>query len=300
MNKLNWDDYRYFLAISRKRSLTAASRSLGVSQPTVSRRLRSLEQALQVRLFNRVRGGYEPTQEGSELLVTATHIEEQLEQVDRKIFGKDLELKGELRVTCTEFFLNAYLAPHAWKFLQENPGIDFSISCTQSMLSLSRRDADIALRFTLKPADTLAGRRLTKVHYAAYASNEAARTQFKPENRDQWPWIGLQDDFYNRMLFGSVFPARQFKHRVDSMSALHSMVCNGLGVALLPCYVGDKDVNLTRVDPEPNPESTIELWLLYHPDIRKMQRVQLFAEYIREQILKDSDLFEGHRPRISS
>jgi DNA-binding transcriptional LysR family regulator len=298
MHNLNWDDYRYFLAISRMRSLTAAGRSLGVSQPTVSRRLQALEQSLQVRLFNRVQGGYELTQEGSELLETASHIEEQLEQVDRKIFGKDLELKGELRVTCTDFFLNTYLAPHTWKFLKDNPGIDFSIACTQTVLSLSRRDADIALRFTQKPDDTLAGRCLTKVRYAAYASNQAAKTRFKADNRDKWHWIGLQDDFYNRMLFGSTFPSGQFKHRVDSKSALHSMACNGLGVALLPCYMGDRDTKLRRVDPEPYPESTIELWLLYHPDIRKMQRVQLFAEYIRDQILKDSALFEGHRPRI--
>ena len=299
MHNLNWDDYRYFLAISRKRSLTAASRSLGVSQPTVSRRLQALERTLQVRLFNRTRSGYELTQEGSELLETASHIEEQLEQVDRKIFGKDLELKGELRVTCTDFFLDGYLAPHAWKFLKDNPGIDFSIACTQSVLSLSRRDADIALRFTQKPADTLAGRCLTKVHYAAYASNQSAKTRFKADSRDQWHWIGLQDDFYNRMLFGSTFPTGQFKHRVDSMSALHSMARSGLGIALLPCYVGDRDAKLRRVDPEPYPESTLELWLLYHPDIRKMQRVQLFAEYIGDQILKDSDLFEGHRPRVS-
>jgi DNA-binding transcriptional LysR family regulator len=300
MHNLNWDDYRYFLAISRKRSLTAASRTLGVSQPTVSRRLQALEQTLQVRLFNRVRGGYELTREGAELLETTNQIEEQLEQVGRKIFGKDLALKGELRVTCTDFFLNAYLAPHTWQFLTDNPGIDFSVSCTQSVLSLSRRDADIALRFTHKPDDTLAGRCLTRVRYAAYASNQAAKKQFQPKNRDQWHWIGLQDDFYNRMLFGSVFPSGQFKHRVDSMSALHSMTCNGLGVALLPCYAGDRDERLRRVDPEPYPQSTIELWLLYHPDIRKMHRVQLFAEYIRDQIVKDSDLFEGERPRDSS
>ena len=300
MNNLNWDDYRFFLAISRQHSLTAAARILGVSQPTVSRRLKSLEHALQARLFDRVHSGYELTREGTELFNTACQIEEQLEQVDRKISGKDLELKGELRVTCTDFFLNRYLAPHAWMFLQQNPGIEFSISCTQSVLSLNRGDADIALRFTQKPADTLAGRCLTRVRYAAYASNEAARIQYKPQSRDQWNWIGLQDDVYNRMLFGSVFPRGYFKHRVDSMNAMHSMVCNGLGVALLPCYVGDKDDRLTRADPDPYPESTIELWLLYHPDIRKMHRVTLFAEYIGNQIVKDSDLFEGRRPREKS
>ena len=299
MNNMNWDDYRFFLAISRKRSLTAASRTLGVSQPTVSRRLQSLARTLQVRLFNRIHGEYELTREGMELFQTACHIEEQLEQVDRKIYGKDLALKGELRVTCTEFFLNGYLASHAWKFLEANPGIELSISCTQSVLSLSRRDADIAFRFTQKPDESLAGRCLTSVCYAIYASNEAARSKYQPKNRGQWDWIGLQDDFYNRMLFGCEFPREPFKHRVDSMSAMHSMVCSGLGVALLPCYVGDIDDRLSRVDPEPYSESTFELWLLYHPDIRKMHRVQLFAENIRDQIVKDSDLFEGRRIKIN-
>ena len=297
MNNLNWDDYRYFLAISREQSITSASRVLGVSQPTVSRRLKSLEETLKVRLFNRVRGGYELTREGAELFDTAHQVEEQLEQVDRKIFGTDLELKGELRITCTDFFLNNYLAPHAWKFLEQNPAIEFGISCTQSVLSLSRGDADIALRFTQKPEDTLAGRRLATVRYATYASSQSADDRYTPQNREHWDWIGLQDDFYNRMLYGSAFPSGRFKHRVDSMSALYSMVRNGLGVALLACYAGDADPALRRVDPIPYPESTIELWLLYHPDRRRMHRVKLFAEYIGKQIEQDADLFEGHRLR---
>jgi DNA-binding transcriptional LysR family regulator len=88
------------------------------------------------------------------------------------------------------------------------------------------------------------------------------------------------------MLFGGVLPRGYFKYRVDSMNAMHSMARNGLGVALLPCYVGDKDDGLTRVDPDPYPESTIELWPLYHPDIRKMHRVNLFCRVHRKSNCK--------------
>src|SRR6266508_4466886 len=107
---MNWDDHRYFLAIARKRSLTAAGKALGVSQPTVSRRLEALESKLKVRLFDHTRHGYELTAVGLDLFEAVQQVEERLGEIDRKIYGKDQDLTGGLRVTCTELLLNGYLA----------------------------------------------------------------------------------------------------------------------------------------------------------------------------------------------
>ena len=103
---MNWDDHRYFLAIARERSLTAAGKALGVSQPTVSRRLAALESDLNVRLFDRTRQGYEMTAIGMDLFETVQQVEEQLGEIGRRIYGQNQELTGGLRVTCTEIFLN--------------------------------------------------------------------------------------------------------------------------------------------------------------------------------------------------
>jgi DNA-binding transcriptional LysR family regulator len=292
----NWDDHRYFLAIARERSLTAAGRALGVSQPTVSRRLKALEAKLKVRLFDRTRHGYELTAVGMELFETAQQVEEDLAQVDRKIYGKDQAPAGGLRVTCTEILFNGYLSPFVWRFLERNPGIELALICTQSLLNLSRSDADLALRFTRRPPETLAGRRLTSTAYAAYAASGAAGNRFTAANRPEWEWIGVNDDTYNRMIFGNVMRDGKVKHQVDSMAAMHSMVRAGLGVTLLPCYVADQDPGLRRAESGQLLDSNFDLWILYHPDIRRVSRVRLFSDFIADAIRSDLDLFEGRRP----
>jgi DNA-binding transcriptional LysR family regulator len=293
----NWDDHRYFLAIARARSLTAAGKALGVSQPTVSRRLDALEAKLKVRLFDRTRQGYALTAVGMDLFDTVQQVEEDLAEVDRKIYGKDQDLTGGLRITCTEILLNGYLSPFVWRFLEQHPGIDFSVICTDSQLSLSRRDADLAIRFTLRPHATLAGRRLTSVAYGIYAASGAAGDRFTASNRAQWDWIGVIDEMHNRLLFGDAFPEGRFKHRVDSVAAMQSMVRGGLGVTVLPCYIADRDESLRRAEPELILDGKLDLSILHHPDIRSVYRVRLFADFIADLIISDVDLFEGRRPR---
>jgi DNA-binding transcriptional LysR family regulator len=292
----NWDDYRFFLAIARERSLTAAGRVLNVSQPTVSRRLETLEAKLEVRLFNRTRHGYELTPVGQDLYESVQRIEEDFIEANRKIYGANQDLVGSLRITCTEILLTGYLAPFTWQFLQQNPGIELSVACTQSQLSLSRGDADLALRFTDYPPEALIGRKLATAAYCIYAASSPAGDQFRHGNRQEWDWIGVHDDMYNRMLFGDVMKERRFKHQADSMTAMQSMVRSGLGVTLLPCYVADQDPSLRRAEPDPVPNVSFDLWILYHPDVRRVSRIQLFSDFISESIHADLDLFEGRRP----
>lgn len=292
----NWNDHRYFLAIARERSLTAAGRALGVSQPTVSRRLEALEGKLKVRLFDRTRHGYELTAVGMDLFETVQRVEEDLAEANRKIYGRNEDLTGSLRITCTEILLTGYLSPFVWRFLEQNSGIEFSVACTQSHLSLSRGDADLALRFTAHPPETLVGRRLATAAYCTYAARGPAGDRFTPENREAWDWIGAHDDLYNRMLFGRLLHDGRFKHQADSMAAMQSMVRSGLGVTLLPCYVADQDSGLRRAEPDPVPEVHFDLWILYHPDVRRVSRIRLFADFISETIRSDLDLFEGRRP----
>lgn len=293
----HWDDHRFFLAIARRRTLTAAARELGVSQPTVSRRLEALEQKLKVRLFDRTLQGYALTPVGSDLFESVQRVEEELAEADRKIYGRDQQATGTLRVTCTEFLLNGYLCDHIWQFLATNPSIDLSLICTQSTLSLSRGDADVAIRFTDTPPDTLVGRRLTTVAYGTYASSGPDGERFCPENRSDWDWVGIHDDTNNRLVFGSQSPKGGFKHHVDSMVAMQSMVRAGLGVTRLPCYIADQDPRLRRVDDTLLHDNKFDMWVLYHPEIRSAYRVRLFVDHISSQVEQDRDLFEGRRQK---
>src|SRR6516165_7029888 len=103
---------RFFLAIARAGTLTAAAAMLSVSQPTVSRRLEAIERNLGARLFRRTRKGYELTAGGAELFDTVARVEEELAEADRGVFGRDQSISGLLRFTSTETFMNGYLGQH--------------------------------------------------------------------------------------------------------------------------------------------------------------------------------------------
>lgn len=293
----DWDDHRFFLAIAREGSLTAAGKALGVSQPTVSRRLEGLERRLRARLFDRTRHGYELTAVGMELFDAARRVEEQLGEVGRKIYGNDRTATGALRLTCTEILLNGYLSTFLWRFLTRYPGIEFSVVCTDNALSLGRRDADLAIRFARHPPETLVGHRLCSVAYSIYGARHDANTRHASHaGLEDWDWIGAIDDQHNRMLFADVRPKGPFKHRVDTVEAMQSMARSGLGVTVLPCYMGDRDEELRRVEPERLLDCGLDLWILHHPDFRGVYRVRVLADFIGDAIKRDRDLFEGRRP----
>jgi DNA-binding transcriptional LysR family regulator len=288
---MNWDDIRFFLAIVRANSLSGAARLLKVSQPTVSRRLAAMERQFGVKLFDRTGNGYELSAAGADILETATHVEEELNSIDRKVFGQDWRLSGNLRVTCTEVLANQYLSPHLNEFINQHPDINLSIVCTFQHLSLSRREADVAIRITNQPPDTLIGRRLVKVAMGVYA----AKSNIMGTSPADWEWIGWQDEAYNRAFITTPFPQAKIRHRVDDMQTIRSMARAGLGVATLPTYMADPDPYLQRILDDPIPGTAQDLWVLTHPDVRRVARVRIFADFISKAIIADCNLFEGRR-----
>jgi DNA-binding transcriptional LysR family regulator len=294
---MHWDDLRYFLAIARAGSLSAAARELGVSQPTVSRRLAAIEKRMSVRLFDHVDNRYMMTPAGDEIFDTVQHVEETLAGIDRRIAGKDLRVKGDLRLTCTEVLANLYVAPHLAQFLRLHPGVDLSLVCTFQHLSLNRREADVAIRVTSKPPDTLVGRRLVKVALGVYGGTGLRQFGEDRQDCEDLDWVGWQDETYNRMLIHSHYPTARIRHRVDDLLAMSAMVRSGLGAAILPCYVGDSDLGLRRLVSTPITEGVMDLWVLSHPDVHRAARVRAFSAFIGDRLLADRDLFEGRRPQ---
>lgn len=294
---MNWDDLRYFLAIARTNSLSAAGRHLNVSQPTVSRRLAGMEERFGVRLFDRTGNGYELSVPGADIFEAVQNVEEDINGIDRKISGRDRRLTGPLRITCTEVMANLYLTPHLMRFLDEHPEIDLSILCTFQHLSLSRREADVAIRMTYQPPDTLVGRRLADTALCVYATSDGGPWRDGDGENLPRDWIGWQDETYNRMLIAEPFPEARIRHRTDDMQTMRSMARAGMGAAVLPCYMADPDPGLRRVIEKPMTENAPDLWILSHPDVRRVARIRVFTEFIAQAILADRDLFEGRRPQ---
>lgn len=293
---MNWDDLRFFLAIARAGSLTAAARQLGVNQSTVSRRLAAMEGQLGARLFERGGDGHALTAAGGEVLETAENVEDEVLRIDRRVVGRDTRLRGRLRVTCVDMWA-ASLAPHFARFVAEHPEIDLTVATSYQHLSLARREADVAIRATDKPPDTLIGRRLLTLAFAVYGAAEVVDALGREPDPSELTWIGWESEAYNRLFIKDHYPTAQFRHRVDSLVVMRALVRAGLGVTVFACWRGDSDPRLRRVYAQPITDSGLHVWVLAHPDVRRAARVRAFTKFISEAILAERDLFEGRQPR---
>ena len=296
----NWDDIRYFLAIARARSVRGAAASLDVNMSTVSRRIAAFEQSLDVRLFERLPSGYELTPAGEAMLESAVEVEEGVFRLDRQIFGRDAQLAGDLCVTLSPAVALGFMAGELAEFSRVYPGINLDIVVSDQQYSLSRREADVAIRTTESPSPDLVGRRLFKFACAVYATADYLREHRENNNAEAVTWVGWGDDSPTaKWIKETGFPSAPIKHRVREIMVQIELVKAGMGISLLPCIHGDSDPNLRRWPPaDPIPGETI--WLLTHEDLRNTARVRLFMDFAANAIERYRDRLQGTAPAVAS
>ena len=289
MQQLNWDNLRYVLMVAKQGSIASAARALKVNRTTVLRRINAFQESLGCRIFERGDAGYVLTPEAEKMITAAREVENTLFDMQRQIAGQELRLEGELRVTTTDTFMLSLLGPHLASFHQKHPHIVVEILITNSVLDLNRRDADVAIRPTRVPDPHLVGRRLCDVAFGVYASLEY------PGGADQADifkqrWVGF-DDSMRATPVGSWFDAAVEQScitiRCDSFVAVQVAAEHGLGLALLPCFLGDACSRLQRL-PMDTAELTTGLWLLTHPDLVRSARVHAFIDHFSEALLVTS------------
>jgi DNA-binding transcriptional LysR family regulator len=285
MQQINWDNLRYVLMVASKGSIAAAARELQVNRTTVLRRINAFQDNLNCRIFERGEAGYVLTPEAEKMISAAREVENTLFNMQRQLAGRELKLEGELRVTTTDTFMVALLGPHLARFHQKHPHIVVEILSTNSILDLNRRDADIAIRPTRTPDAHLVGKRVSDVEFGIYASREFLEGR-TTENLFLQDWIGF-DTSLRSTPPGAWFEAKVPQQRVclrgDSFVGVKVAAENGIGLALLPCLLGDGSDQLERL-PLEIPELTIGLWLLTHPDLVRSARVNAFFEYFSEAL----------------
>lgn len=295
----DWDDLRVFLAVARAGTLSGAARVLGVNHSTVFRRLAAFEAGLGVRLFDRLPTGYARTLAGEEMMEAATAIEEQVAALQRRVTGRDLELHGTLRVTTTDTIAMSFGPRHIAAFQAAYPGIVVELSAVTERVSLSRRDADVAIRPTNTPPDSVIGRRVARIAMAAYAAPARGDPpRFGSPAFWKGPWLDGDENLAHlastRWLAAGAAPGATV-FRGNTLTVLFEACCAGLGFAVLPCYLADGEDGLQRIG-APIDELAIDLWLLTHQDLRQTARVRAFLDFIADAITADRDLLEGRRP----
>lgn len=285
----NWDDLRVFLAVARAGSLSGAARTLKVNHSTVFRRIGAFEEAIGVRLFDRLPNGYALTAAGEEMQESALRVEKEIAALDRRVTGQDLRLSGLVRITTVDMLAQGLLPRHLRAFRSAYPGIEIELNVGNATLSLARREADVALRVGNQPPEALVGRRVGRMVFAVYGASAGTPTM----PLAQQPWIGLTAEHAPLVqAFDAFLPGVQSAFRVNSVAAAISAAKAGIGLATLPCGIADLEPGLMRVAPLPD-SFTLELWLLTHEDLRRTARIHAFLDFMAEALAREVPLLEG-------
>jgi len=286
----DWDDYRFFLAVARETSVRKAASTLGVSHSTVLRRITIFEEALGVRLFERLPTGYFTTEAGDEMYRSALQIEEETTAANRRIAGRDTQLSGKISVTMPSVFATHLLMPDLAAFRQAHPGIELEIIPTYSLVDLAKREADVAIRVSNDPPDDLFGRRILQIAKAAYVSEDYLAGLEQEE--ESLHWIGgTTVPLSLQWMKGSDFADIPVGPIINDPYAALEAVKVGMGMAMLPCFMADAEPNLYRMPP-----GTLvcrDLWVLTHEDMRNTARIRKFISFMANAILKYRELIEG-------
>src|SRR5437660_5320432 len=292
---LSWDDFRYVNALGDPRSPGGAAQELSVNHSTVFRRLAQIEKGLGSRLFERARGGYALTPCGEEMVRLAERMGEDIVAFERQVTGHDLRPSGELRVTTNDTALIYLMTQVFADFRRAYPEISLDVVVANQALNLSKRDADVAIRATDRPPETLIGRRAASIAWAVFAASGNARENFDPENdaRDV-DWIGFGDNLANlkaaKWLKEHAAPNR-IVYRINTVLGLAEATAAGIGFGLLPCFIGASTPGLTRISAPI--DAADGLWLLTHSDLRQTARVRAFMDFAGSEIAKQRKQLEG-------
>lgn len=239
-----------------------------------------------VKLFERSRAGYNPTLAGEETAISAQRVEHEVLEIERRIVGQDLRVSGNIRVTTTDSLMDGLLSPIFSAFLTAYPDISLEIAISNDLYSLSKREADVAIRPSTKPPESLIGPKIAVITQAIYSKNPNDGDQAGPFDVNSLSWIGPDESmFYNELdtWMREQELTSSIRYRVNSVLCMYSAVRDGVGVAVLPCYLADK--NLYRVG---DPISTLStnLWLLTHVDLTSTARIRIFMGFVANAVKK--------------
>jgi DNA-binding transcriptional LysR family regulator len=293
-SEISWDEFRLVKSVADARSLVGAAEALGLNHSTVFRRLGAIEATIGARLFERSRSGYQPTAAGEEMVELATRMSESIVDFERRVAGRDVKPSGDLRVTTVDTFATGLLPPVFTQFRQMYPDVRLELLLSTSQLNLSRRDADVAIRATNDPPDTLVGRRIAAIRWGVYTSGEM-RARYGSRLVENAPWVGFSDGFgpatSRHWLEKNIGDKRQV-FRANSVQSLAQFIAMGGAAGILPCFVADTYPQLQRYSP-PLLELDVSLWILTHADLRHSAKVRAFMDFTGNELAKLRRRIEG-------
>lgn len=280
-----WDDLQYFLAVARTGQLSTAARHLRTSHATVSRRIDRLEFALKVKLFERNPRGYILTAIGQRFVETAERMEMETDRLHADIAAGATAHRGVVRLSAPEGFSNFFLAHHIGDFSVRHPNLSLELVTIQQIMSLSRKEADIAVMLDPPKGGPYAIEKITDYRLSVYGARnylEGKPVIRRREELLEHPFIGYIED----MIFapgldylGDVHPGIKARFQSSSIFAQLTATLNGLGLCVLPHFIARKQPDLQIVLAE-EVQLTRHYWLVQHRDFISIPRVRAVGDYI--------------------
>jgi DNA-binding transcriptional LysR family regulator len=304
LETLNWDDLRYFLEVARTQRASAAAKKLGVDHTTVARRVRELEAALGTVLFDKSRaGGFVLTAEGQKLLAYADTVETTVQSASEQFALGAQSLSGHVRVGSTEGFGCFFLAPQLARFAGKHPDISVDLLPVPHFVSLSKREADLAIMLERPERGQYVYTKLTDYRLRLYGT---------PEYLAQHPRIRSAADL-RRHAFISYVADLAFSHELlylertapnvtaklcsTSVIAQYHAALQGSALAILPCFMAEPDPRLVAVLPD-DIVVTRRFWLCSREELRKLRRITSLWDYLRAAAEANQPLLLGDSPQM--
>lgn len=282
--ELDWEDVRYFVALTRHGSLSATARRLRVTHATVARRLASLETKLGHVLFERRASGYILTSEGKAVLDEANAMEEAALSVLRRL-DTSTELNGLVRFTAARALAEGFIISRLGEFHRRYPALNLELIGDARVISLAKREADIALRLGGSKDSDLIARRVGKISFGFYASADYRERLASEEPT----FIGYDEDsdfIFEASWLTRQFANKRFTFRTNSQTSQAAAARAGYGIALLPKYLAANDPDLVRISLEDSIPDR-DVWLLTRHELKSVPRIRAVADYFVEMFHRE-------------
>ncbi|MFY0681386.1 MAG: LysR family transcriptional regulator [Thalassovita sp.] len=289
--RVSWDDLEAVMLVGRYGTVRAAAERIGVAHTTLAKRVSSAERTLGTVAFVRSVKGYTPTEAGRRVIAHAEKMAFEANAVVRHVGGADSELAGNVRISLVGSVLSDVLAPHLNAFAIRYPKITLEFDTRDGILDLDMQQADIAIRFQDNPNPDLVGRKIGKVNFSVYASRSFDMSQY--EAGDMIPAISWGRKARAREAYRKLgFPTADIRWSAADLHAQIAMARAGIGLANLPCYMGDADPDLVQVSVV-EPRRVSDIWVLTHASLKSSERVSAAFDFLVKTLRHEMGRFVG-------
>ncbi len=284
--KITSADLETLLALTRAGTLAGAGERLALDGSTVFRSLQRLEKGLQTRLFERSRAGFLPLELTETLVKHAEQIEGQLDTARAAAQTSAGQISGSVKITTTDTVLHTLLAPALQALQIQHPLLTYDLHMGNELASLTRRDADIAVRATKRPPSHLIGKHIGPIRVALYAAKGSKLKRFDPVLADKSLWIAPDEALpehpsvvWRKKHFPKITPS----YRVSSLLTVAELIGRGMGIGLLPRFLAEQRSDLRAITQDID-ECQTQLWLLSHSETRHLSRISAVYTHLSQNL----------------